>query len=53
MAELGQEALVELFKSLQLAAGLGGQDAEDGTGKRSKQEVWAQILGPEFVDADD
>ncbi|MFC6720233.1 hypothetical protein [Halobacteriaceae bacterium SHR40] len=52
MAELGQEALTELFKSLQLAAGRGCKDAKDGTGKRAKQEVWAQILGPEFVDAD-
>ena len=52
MAELGQEALTELFKSLQLAAGRGCKDAEDRTGKRSKQEIWAQILGSEFTDAD-
>lgn len=52
MVELGQDALIELFKSLQLAAGLGREDAEDGTDKRSKQEILAQILGPEYANGD-
>lgn len=52
MVELGHEAVTELFKSLLLAAGLGHKDAENATGKRSKPEVWAQILGSEFAGAD-
>lgn len=52
MAELGKDALIELFKSLQLAAGLGSEDAENETGNRSKQETLAQILGPEYANGD-
>ncbi|ELY39890.1 hypothetical protein C496_14471 [Natronorubrum tibetense GA33] len=47
--ELGQEAVMELFKLLQLTAGLAREDKEDGTGKRSKQDLWARVLGPEHA----
>lgn len=50
--ELGQEAVIGLFKSLKLAAGLARKDTEGGAGKRSKKETWARILGPEFADAE-
>ncbi|GAB7020280.1 hypothetical protein JCM18750_31410 [Halostagnicola bangensis] len=50
--ELGQEAITELFKLLQLTAGLAREDKEDGTGKRSKQDLWARVLGPEYANTD-
>lgn len=52
MVELGQDAVMELSRSLQLAAVLGSEDAGDGTSKRSKQEIRARILGPDFADAE-
>jgi hypothetical protein len=52
MVELGPDAIMELYRSLQLTAGLAYKDAEGGTSKRSKQEIRTRILGPDFVDAE-
>lgn len=52
IVELGQEAVVELCKSLLLAAGFAHNDAEKGADKRSKQDIWTQVFGPEFTDGD-
>jgi len=49
--ELGPDAVIELYGSLQLAVRLAYKDAEDGTSKRSKQEVRVRILGTDFLDA--
>lgn len=51
-AESGPEAIIQIFKSVMFAAALGSEDAENETGKRSKQEIWTKILGPEYTDAD-
>jgi hypothetical protein len=45
MAELEPDEILELFKSIQLAALLAREDAGNESSKRSKQEIWAQILG--------
>jgi hypothetical protein len=52
IVEFEQDAVLEVFKSLQLAAALGSRDAEDGNSKRSKQEICARILGQDFGDDD-
>jgi len=44
MVALEPDEVLELFKSLQLAASLAREDAGDESGKRSKQEIWAQIV---------
>jgi hypothetical protein len=49
-AESDPEATVEIFKSVMFAAALGSEDAENETGKRSKQALWTKILGPESTD---
>lgn len=51
-AELDPETTIEIFKSVMVAAVLGSEDAENGTSKRSKQDLWTWILGPEYADAD-
>ncbi|WP_340099088.1 hypothetical protein [Salinibaculum salinum] len=52
LAESSPEATIEIFKSVMFAAALGSEDAENETGKRSKQALWTQILGPEYTDDD-
>jgi len=51
-AESDPEAIIQIFNSVMFAALLGSEDAENGACKRSKQEVWTKILGPEYTDAD-
>lgn len=46
-AESKPDVTIDIFKLVMLAAALGSNDAENETGKRSKQALWTRILGPE------